>query len=89
MATDLRDIADEIAEISDGAFHLEDPESYRNLSASDQAKVMSLVYEQMHTCDSCGWWFNTNSLEQTEQGEDMCWKCYDNYEEEQRENDEV
>ena len=89
MNTNLQDIADEIAGISDGSFYLEKPESYCNLSVEDQEKVMSLVYEQIYTCDSCGWWFNTDSLDQTDSGEHMCWNCYDNYEEEQRENNDV
>ena len=89
MTTNLQDIADEIAEISDGSFYLEEPESYRALSVEDQAAVMSLVYEQIYTCDSCDWWFNTDRLEQTDCGESMCWNCYDDYEEEKRENDEV
>jgi formylmethanofuran dehydrogenase subunit E len=83
----LQTVADEILETVDGTFYLDEPDSYRALSVEDQATVMSLVYDEADTCDVCGWWFSNLSLEQTDEGEAMCWNCYDTYEEEKREEE--
>jgi hypothetical protein len=84
----LQNIADEIIETVDGTFYLDEPDSFRALSADDQVKVMSLVYDRIGNCDHCGWHFNHDQLEQNDVGETLCWNCLERYEEELREEDE-
>lgn len=70
----LGEIAQEIIESSDGSFYLEWGDDIEQLNDSDHAKVQEMVWEEISTCDCCGWHFHVDNLEQLD-GENLCWKC--------------
>lgn len=73
----LEEIAEDIISYSDGAFHIQHTEEYEALTAEDRAKVDGMVYEDIQSCDACGWNFHYDSLSQIETGEQFCWRCYE------------
>lgn len=83
--TDLEEIAAEIVAYSDGAYHIGYTEEYEALSSEDRIRVDDLVYQEIDSCDSCGWNFYIDSLEHfSDSGEHLCWQCAETrYEEEE------
>lgn len=81
MDNKLIAIAEEIIEYSDGSFHIAWSEEYDALSISEQRQVEDVVYDNIASCDGCGWNFSVDSLEQLHEGS-FCWQCYDDVDEE-------
>lgn len=86
----LEEIADDIAAYSDGAFHIAWTEAFDHLSEADKETVRRMVYEQIESCEHCGWNFSIESLEEIEGEGSLCSACatdyYNSQEEEQDED---
>lgn len=84
MATqeELERIIQESIDSSDGSFYMEWGEGYDNLTLDEQRFVEDKVYEVISNCDCCGWHFNYENLESVSSGQEMCWNCAANYDEE-------
>lgn len=77
MTDKLATIADEIIENSDGTFHIEWGEEFDTLTLEERREVENIVYDNIADCDSCGWNFSIDHLEQhSDDGGCYCWRCY-------------
>ena len=79
----MRNLSDkrlhELAESMEGGinsvnYFLEEGEE---LSLDDEEELSFLV----SSCDTCGWNYCRDDMEQTEYGELLCWRCYEDEEE--------
>jgi hypothetical protein len=88
MKTDaeIMAIADEIAEYSDGSYYIEWGEVFETLSEKERKEVETLVYENIDNCSGCGWHFHTDHLDEHEEGNLYCWRCYEDLQEEEDED---
>jgi hypothetical protein len=87
MNEKLTAIADEIIGYSDGAYDIAWGASYEALTPEEQAEVQNVVYEEIRSCDSCGWNFTIDSMENHADGESYCWRCYEDVLETEDEED--
>jgi hypothetical protein len=87
MNEKLTAIADEIIGYSDGAFHIAWSESYEALTPEEQAQVQEAVYDEIYSCDGCGWNFYVDSMETHSDGQCYCWRCYEDVIAEDEENE--
>lgn len=83
----LEEIAADIIDGSDGSYYMEWGEDIKQLSDSDRSKVEEMVWEQITNCDHCGWHFHVEQLEQTLDGENLCWRCAQDAEEDEEEGE--
>ena len=82
--SDLYHIAHNIASDSDGAWNIAWSDEFLELEGPEQRKVTHLVYEQIDACDSCGWYWNKESLEYSANWEGgLCYQCLDYHVEEE------
>ena len=86
-APTLDKIAQNIIEDSDGSFYMEWGDDIEHLNDADRSKVEDMVWQEISNCDSCGWHFNINSLENID-GENLCWKCAEDYENEEEDDED-
>jgi len=74
----LEEIAQDIIDGSDGSFYMEWGDDIEQLSDSDRSKVEDMVWEEISSCDGCGWHFHVDHMEHFgDTGETLCWKCAD------------
>lgn len=84
----LDEIAHEIIEGSDGSYNVEWGEDYAALDFADRERVEAMVWEEIASCDGCGWHFHLEQLEQHfESGDSLCWRCHSDREEAKEEDD--
>lgn len=83
----LEEIAQDIIAGSDGSFYMGWGEDIERLGESDRAKVEEMVWEEIDTCYSCGWHWHITNLENID-GQNLCYQCADDLEEEDEEEDE-
>ncbi len=84
----LEEIAQDIIAGSDGSFYMEWGDDIEHLNDTDRSKVEDMVWQEIGNCDHCGWHFHLDNLENVD-GENLCWKCADDLEnEEEDEEDE-
>ena len=82
----LETIANEIISYSDGAYHIGYTEEYEALSPEDRIRVMDFVYQEITSCDCCGWNFHVDSMENfPDSGEQLCWRCAEDRHQEEEE----
>lgn len=72
----LEEIAQEIIDGSDGSFHMEWGEAFEQLEEPARSQVEERVWEEISSCDCCGWHFHVDHLERID-GDMVCWKCED------------
>lgn len=85
----LEEIAQDIICWSDGAYQVEWGEDFAALELADRERVEAMVWEEIASCDGCGWPFHVNSMEQhLDSGDNLCWKCEQDREELESEEDE-
>jgi len=77
----LEEIAQDIIAGSDGSFYMEWGEDIERLNDADRSKVEEMVWEEIDNCACCGWHWHVDHLEQVD-GESVCWKCAEDYENE-------
>lgn len=70
----LDEIAQDIIDGSNGSFYMEWGDDIEQLSDSDRSKVEDIVWQEISNCDSCGWHFHHEDMENVD-GENLCWKC--------------
>jgi hypothetical protein len=79
----IDEIAQEIIDGSDGSFNVEWGEDYSALPLYKQAQVEEIVWQEIASCDGCGWHFHVDNLEQhIASGDCLCWHCANDREEE-------
>jgi len=86
----LEEIARDIIDGSDGSFYMEWGDDIEQLSDSDRSKVEDMVWEEISSCDGCGWHFHVDQMEHYyDTGDTLCWKCADdrNTEEDEEEDE--
>jgi hypothetical protein len=88
MEDKITSIAAEAISYADGSFHLDYPDEYHELSLEDQQKVEELVFEEVGSCEICGWNWTYNNMEQHEHHGWLCCHCESNLEDEEDESDE-
>jgi hypothetical protein len=85
----LEEIAQEIIEGSDGSFYVEWGDDFEKLDKPDRSKVEEMVWDEIASCEDCGWHFHVESLEQhIDSGDNLCWKCANDREEAESEEEE-
>lgn len=85
----LSEIAQEIIEGSDGSFYMEWGEDFEQLEEPARSQVEEMVWEEIASCEDCGWHFHVESLEQhIDSGDNLCWKCANDREEAESEDEE-
>lgn len=83
----LEEIAQDIIASSDGSFYMEWGDNIEQLSDSDRSKVEDMVWEEIAACDCCGRHFQITHLENID-GQDVCYQCADDLEEEDEEDED-
>lgn len=83
----LEEIAQDIIAGSDGSFYMEWGEDIEHLSDAHRSIVEDMVWTEIHTCDSCGWHWHVDHLEHVN-GESVCWKCAEDYENEEEDDED-
>lgn len=81
--TDLTTLAEQIADDSAWAWTIAYPEEYEQLSEEDRMTVEGMLYDIVQPCDECGWISYREELEALENGEEVCWRCYQDHSEEE------
>ena len=83
------EIAQEIIDGSEGSYNVEWGEDFAALDFADRERVEAMVWEEIESCDGCGWHFHVDSLEQhVDSGESLCWRCTNDREEEENESED-
>lgn len=85
----LDEIAQDIISGSDGSYYITWGEDFERLAEADRERVEAMVWEEIASCDGCGWHFHLNNLEQhIDSGDSVCWRCDSDREEENESEDE-
>lgn len=84
----LEEIVYDITTDSSGSFHIEWGEDFEKLSDNEKRIVEDKVYEEIGSCDMCGWHWHIHDMESTKYYEAVCWKCLDDALEEEETEDE-
>lgn len=84
----LEEIAQEIIGWSDGSYNVEWGEDFDALEFGDRARVEAMVWEEIASCDGCGWHFRVDSIEEhVDSGDMLCYKCAEDRENESEEDE--
>lgn len=87
MTEKLEAIAAEIIAFADGAFHLNQPESYDTLTTEEREKVDDMVNEEVGDCAVCGWNWTYDNMEEYPEHGWLCCHCASNIEEEEEDDE--
>lgn len=79
----LEEIAEYTISSASGSFYLYWANEFEKLSNKDKNTVRDIVYSEISTCSDCGWYWHNDELEACSDGEERCWQCAKQYEEEE------
>lgn len=74
----------EIIDYSDGVYHMHQPDGWEELDEATKSDILDEVFKEVYPCDGCGWWTNVSDMSNfPDSGEDLCWRCESEREEEE------
>lgn len=84
----LEEIAEDIVADADGVYEIPWGEKYQALTREKKGLVEQMVWESVDSCACCGWYFSRDHLSSHDASDgEVCWKCYDDLDEEQEEDE--